>query len=97
MVKIRKSTRKNKKYMAIFPDDEIVHFGDNRYKQYKDGTNIAIYEDLNHGDPKRRLNYFKRHFPKINWNMDTLPEKREKLLSNLDKKSAEYLSAKYLW
>lgn len=97
MVKIQKSDRKNKKYMAIYPDDEIIHFGDNRYKQYKDSTNIGIYSDMNHNDKKRRLNYFKRHFPKINWTMDNFAEKREKLLENLDKRSAGYLSAKYLW
>tara|TARA_R100001463_G_scaffold22320_1_gene53504 strand:+ start:3378 stop:3614 length:237 start_codon:yes stop_codon:yes gene_type:complete len=53
-----KSTRKNKKYM-IKTDKGIVHFGDNRYNQFKD--KIGLYRDLDHNDKKRRDLYYKRH------------------------------------
>jgi len=53
-----KSTRKNKKYM-IKTNKGIVHFGDNRYNQFKD--KIGLYSDLDHNDEKRRDLYYKRH------------------------------------
>ena len=60
--KIVKSTRKHKKYMAIFKDKRAtVHFGDNRYQQYKDSTPLKLYSGLNHGDKERRKRYYQRH------------------------------------
>ena len=53
-----KSTRKNKKYM-IKTNKGIVHFGDNRYSQFKD--KIGFYKKLDHNDPKRKKLYFNRH------------------------------------
>lgn len=53
-----KSTRKNKKYM-IKTNKGIVHFGDNRYNQFKD--KIGLYSQLDHNDEKRRDLYYKRH------------------------------------
>ena len=35
---IQKSKVKHKKYTAILKDGKKVHFGDNRYEQYKDST-----------------------------------------------------------
>ena len=65
---LRKSTRAFKKYMAIFPSDtkgntkgKTVHFGDNRYEQYKDSTGLNVYTHLNHGDSERRARYYARH------------------------------------
>jgi hypothetical protein len=55
----KKSKRKNKKYDVFKNNRYIVSFGDNRYQQYKD--KIGIYKDLNHGDKKRRDNYYSRH------------------------------------
>jgi hypothetical protein len=41
---IFKSTRKFKKYMAVFAGSKkVVHFGDNRYGQYKDKTKLKLY------------------------------------------------------
>jgi len=57
---ILKSTRKNKKYMAVFKD-KTVHFGDDRYQQYKDKTKLKLYSNLNHNDMKRKNSYYSRH------------------------------------
>lgn len=61
MFKFRKSTKKNKKYDAVF-NDKVVSFGDNRYEQYKDNA-LGIYSNLDHLDNKRRL-AFKNRFKK---------------------------------
>lgn len=53
-----KSTRKYKKYM-IKTKTGIVHFGDNRYNQFRD--KIGLYRKLDHNDEKRRDLYYKRH------------------------------------
>jgi len=57
---IMKSTRKHKKYMAVFKD-KTIHFGDNRYEQYKDSTKLQLFAHLNHSDRKRKNNYYSRH------------------------------------
>lgn len=53
-----KSTRKNKKYMVL-TDNGIVHFGDNRYSQFKD--KIGLYSHLDNNDPVRKKAYYARH------------------------------------
>jgi tetrahydromethanopterin S-methyltransferase subunit E len=75
------STRKHKKYMAVFllETKRTVHFGDNRYQQYKDSTGLGKYTHLNHGDAVRRHRYYQRHG------------------KNALKYSAKYFSHKYLW
>jgi hypothetical protein len=55
----KKSKRKDKKYDVFKNNRYVVSFGDNRYEQYKD--KIGIYKDLDHGDKKRRDNYYARH------------------------------------
>jgi hypothetical protein len=55
----KKSKRKNKKYDVFKNNRYVVSFGDNRYQQYKD--KIGIYKSLDHGDKKRRDNYYARH------------------------------------
>lgn len=62
MVKIgkynyEKSDRKNKKLMVVVNGVKI-HFGDIRYKHFKDKT--GIYKNLDHGDKKRQKNYLTR-------------------------------------
>jgi hypothetical protein len=59
--KIEKSNRKYKKYKAVFKTGPSVHFGDNRYEQYKDSTKLGLYKKLDHGDEKRRRLYYARH------------------------------------
>ena len=55
-----------KKYTAIVKDKKTkktrtLHFGDQRYQQYKDRTPLKFYESMNHNDRKRMRNYFSRH------------------------------------
>ena len=56
-VEVKRSTRKFKKYMAIFDDGDITHFGDNRYEDY-----------TTHKDNKRKTLYLNRHKKNENWN-----------------------------
>jgi len=53
-----KSTRKHKKYMVLTKIG-IIHFGDNRYEQFRD--KIGVYSHLDHNDKKRKELYYKRH------------------------------------
>lgn len=57
---IKKSTRQFKKYMAKV-NNEWVHFGDNRYGQYKDRSGLGLYSYLDNNDEKRRASYIARH------------------------------------
>jgi len=62
MYTIKKSTHKNKKYMAVFDNGKpTIHFGDNRYEQFKDSTNLKLYSNLDHNDIKRKNAYYSRH------------------------------------
>lgn len=59
---LQPSTRKYKKYMAVFRDGRpAVHFGDSRYGHYKDKTNVAAYRHLDHRNKDRRTRYYQRH------------------------------------
>lgn len=59
-MELKKSTRKNKKYMIKYKD-RWVHFGDKRYQQFKDSTPLKLYKHLDHGDKNRRKLYYARH------------------------------------
>ena len=62
MYTLRPSTRKHKKYMAVWRDGRpAVHFGDNRYEHWRDSTPLGIYTHLNHNDDERRRRYYLRH------------------------------------
>lgn len=54
-----------KKYTAVLPDGKKVHFGDNRYQQFKDSVpprlGGGLWSKKDHADKKRRANYRKRH------------------------------------
>ena len=39
----------------------VIHFGDRRYQQYKDRTDLKLYASKNHGTRKRMQNYYSRH------------------------------------
>ena len=39
----------------------ILHFGDRRYQQYKDRTDLQLYKNKNHSTRKRMQNYYSRH------------------------------------
>lgn len=83
-----KSTRKYKKYSVITPAGRILHFGDTRYKHYKDTTGLKHYSHLDHGDKTRRERYLVR--------AKGIKNKKGEL-SYLDPESANYYSIKYLW
>ena len=54
---IMKSSRKNKKYMAMFKDGKVVHFGDTRYEDF-----------TVHKDEERKRLYLLRHKKNEGWN-----------------------------
>ena len=56
-----RSKVKHKKYVAILPDGKRVNFGDTRYQQFEDRTNLKLYSSLDHHDENRRRLYFARH------------------------------------
>ena len=53
---IKKSSRKGKKYMAIFSDGTTTHFGASGYGDY-----------TTHKDNKRKTLYLNRHRKNENW------------------------------
>ena len=66
LVKIIKPTTKGKKYTAIIKNRKTkklrkISFGAIDYEQFKDSTTLKLYSSKNHGDVKRRKNYFSRH------------------------------------
>lgn len=79
------STRKNKKYMAEFPDGTKVHFGDKRYQHYFD--RIGKYSYLNHYSDERRMNYLIRHRNDLKLDEN----------GKINKKTPGYLAMTYLW
>jgi hypothetical protein len=57
-----KSSSKNKKYSVyVMKGDKkrLIHFGDSRYGQFKD--KLGHFKKLDHGDVKRKNNYYSRH------------------------------------
>ena len=58
---IKVSSQKYKKYMAKLENGKTIHFGDNRYEQYKDLTPIKKYKHMDHNDEKRKKSYYSRH------------------------------------
>jgi len=62
---IIRSPRKNKKYRAYLEDQYgksyVIDFGDIRYQQYQDSTDLKFYSHLDHKDDKRRQAYHNRH------------------------------------
>lgn len=66
ITKIIKSPIKNKKYRACIKNKKTkklrhIDFGGKGYEQYKDRTKLKLYMKDNHGNEKRRNNYFNRH------------------------------------
>lgn len=65
-IRFEKSKRKHKKYVAVLENTETgrenrVHFGDNRFSQFRDETGLNIYSNKNHNDKERRRRYRLRH------------------------------------
>ena len=87
-----------KKYTAIVQNKKTkklrkIHFGDQRYAQYKDRTPLKLYKRRDHKTRKRMQNYFYRHSG----------EKTRKKAIDKEKKAsngiynAKLLSHIYLW
>lgn len=62
----RKSNVKDKMYYALLEDRltnklKKVHFGHDKYENYRDITGLNYYPTLIHGDSKRRKYYRARH------------------------------------
>ena len=98
IVEIKASSKKNKKYVATIKDintniKKKIDFGDARYQQYKDRTNIKKYSYKDHLDKNRRINYFRR-FSKTNNKKTAL--KREFKKSG-GRYTSKLLSHLYLW
>lgn len=98
VIDIIKSPVKHKKYRAILKDIKTgsvrnIDFGDNRYEQYKDSTKLGLYSYKDHGDIKRKKNYYRRH--------SKLSTKKDAIYFEF-KRSGGYYNAKilshiYLW
>ena len=98
IVKIIKSTRKGKKYTAIVRDKKTkkerkISFGAIGYEQFRDSTPLGLYTSKNHGDPKRKKNYFTRH--------SGVPTKAKAIKKEIEKSGGKYnakiLSHRFLW
>lgn len=87
-----------KKYTAFVKNKKTrkvrkIHFGDSRYQQYKDITDLKLYKKKNHFTGERRRDYFNRHSgTKHKGNAI----KKEKRLSK-GYYTAKILSHEYLW
>jgi hypothetical protein len=88
----------NKKYKVIVEDKKTkkrrtLQFGAKGYEQYKDSSPLKLYSNKNHGESKRRQNYFSRH--------SGVKTKKEALKKEIKKSKGKYtpkiLSHLYLW
>ncbi len=70
-----------------------IHFGDQRYQQYKDRTPLQLYKSKNHGSRKRMQNYYSRHSG-IKYRQKAI--EKEKIKSK-GFYNAKILSHEYLW
>ena len=87
-----------KKYTAHIQNKKtlkkrIIHFGDRRYQQYKDRTNLKLYANKNHCTRKRMRNYYSRHSGTKS--RKAAIDKEIKASKGLY--TAKILSHKYLW
>ena len=83
LVYIKPSTRLYKKYMALFSDGKVTHFG-----QFGSSTY------LDHKDDKKKLNYIKRHKTNEDWTNPQLPGTLSKYIlwnkTNIDESIKDY-------
>jgi len=67
LVKISRSPKKDKKYMAVFNDGTITHFGAAGMKNYG-----GVGKER-HLDKERKKRYLSRHRSRENWNNPKSP------------------------
>lgn len=89
-----------KKYTAVMKNKATgrtrkIHFGDRRYEQFKDRTQLALYANKNHNDRRRLRNYYSRHSGVKTRKAGLAKERQKAQLSGLY--SAKLLSHLYLW
>ena len=88
----------HKKYTAYVKNKATkrtrkIHFGDNRYEQYKDRTPLGLYAPGDHGDARRQRNYYSRHSGVGNRKKAIDKERRE----SKGYYTPKLLSHRYLW
>ena len=86
MMKIIKSTNKNKKYMVIRNKKPTIHFGSASNQQFFD--KLGKYRHLDHKDPKKRKSYLTRSAGITN---------KAGELTKDNPAYANYWSRRYLW
>ena len=86
-MEIKKSNRKNKKYM-IKVNNKWIHFGYLPMEHYKDSTPIKLYSNKDHNDSERRRRFMLR--------FTGVPYKKD-ALKRVPKYTPIYFSIKYLW
>lgn len=62
LLSLSESSRKCKKYVAIFDDGKKIHFGAKGYEDY-----------TLHKDDERKIKYIQRHRKRENWSDPTAP------------------------
>ena len=87
-----------KKYTAYVRNNKtkktrVIHFGDQRYQQYKDRVNLGLYTHKNHNTRKRMNRYFLRHSG-IKNRLEAIEKEKRKSKGFYN---AKILSHEYLW
>ena len=87
-----------KKYTAYVKNKKThkirkIHFGDNRYQQYKDRTPLGLYTNKNHKTRKRMQNYYSRHSGTKNRSVAI----KKEVIKSKGYYTPKILSHKYLW
>jgi hypothetical protein len=87
-----------KKYTAYIKNKKTrkirkLHFGDRRYEQYKDRTNLKLYKHKNHNTRKRMRNYYSRHSG-TKCRKDAI---NDEIIKSEGYYTPKILSHKYLW
>ena len=86
-MELKKSTRKDTKYMVLV-SDKWIHFGDKNYQHYEDKTPLGLYSHLDHHDVERRNRYLKR--------ATKIRDKQGNFTCD-DTHSSNFFAIKYLW
>ena len=98
IVRIERPSVKGKKYTAIVKNistgkERKISYGAIGFSQFKDSTPLKLYSSKDHGDEKRRQNYFNRH--------SGVKNKKEAIEKEIKKSggfyNAKILSHKFLW
>lgn len=103
-----RSNRRGAKYQVevrnkTTGETRSIHFGGRGYQQFKDSTPVKHYRAWDHGDPRRRRLYFRRHSGTPFKGEALKKEKEESARENEQKNgkgwvyTAKILSHMFLW